>query len=223
MTFDLADFDNADSLTQCRNRQDDITLADGSVILPYGIGTITFFFRTKNSTEKIFLSEVRYCNKLDTKLISLGMLDRKDLSYSPSGGILEVRDGALPIMSGYLTAHNLYKVDLEEAATNFVMISQRAMTANTSKSAADLLIWHCCFAHLNEVSINQLATITSGMVISPFTNKLPFCSVCVKAKITRQPHRQPRMHTKIPGFRLHADGGGDGDTLSFPQKRGQGF
>ena len=214
MTFDLADFDNADSLTQCRHPQDDITLADGSVILPDGIGTITLLFRTKNSTEKIFLSGVRYCSKLDTKLISLGMLDRKGLSYSSSGGILEVRDGALPIMSGHLTAHNLYKVDLEDAATNFVTISQRAMTANTSKSVADLLVWHRHFAHLNEASIKELVTITSGMVISPSTNKLPFCSVCVEAKITRQPHRQPRTHTTIPGFRLHADVGGGGDTYA---------
>ena len=191
MTFDLANFDNADSLTQCRHPQDDITLADGSVILPDGIDTITLLFRTKNSTEKIFLSGVRYCSKLDTKLISLGMLDRKGLSYSSSGGILEVRDRALPIMSGHLTAHNLYKVDLEDATTNFVTISQRAMTANTSKSAADLLVWHRRFAHLNEASIKELVTITSGMVISPSTNKLPFCSVCVEAKITRQPHRQP--------------------------------
>ncbi len=117
-------------------------------------------------------------------------------------------------MSGHLSANNLYKVDLEEAATNSVIISQRAMTANTSKSAADLLILNRRFAHLNEASIKQLVTITSGMVISSFTNKLPFCSVWVKAKITRKPRRQPRMHTKIPGFRLHADVGGGGDTFA---------
>lgn len=41
MTYDLADFDDPDALTQCHYPQDDITLADGSVILPDGIGTIT--------------------------------------------------------------------------------------------------------------------------------------------------------------------------------------
>ena len=213
MTFDLANFGNTHSLTQCRHPQDEITLADGSVILPDRIGTITFFFHTRNSTEKIFLSLVRYCSKLDTKLISLKMLDRKGLSYCSSGGLLDVRDRALVIISGHLTANNLYKFDLEEAATNSVIISQRAMTPNTSKSVADLIIWHRRFAHLNEVSIKQLVNITSGIVISTFTNKLPFCIVCVKAKITRQPHRQPRTHKKFPGFWLHADIGGSGDTF----------
>ncbi len=117
-------------------------------------------------------------------------------------------------MSGQLTANNLYKVDLEEAAINSVIISQQTMTANTSKFAANLRIWHRCFAHLNTASIKQLVIITSGMVISPFTNKLTFCSVFVKAQVTRQPHRQPRMYTKIPRFQLHADVGGSGDTFA---------
>ena len=98
MIFDLADFNSADSLTGCRYPQDDIILTDGSVIFPDRIGTITFFFRTKNSTEKLFLSEVRYCSKLDTKLISLGLLDHKSLSYSSSYSRLNIQDRKFSIM-----------------------------------------------------------------------------------------------------------------------------
>ena len=140
MTYDLTDFNDPDSLIKCRHPQDDITLADGSVILPDGIGTITLTFRTKNSTEKIFLSGVRYCSTLDTKLISLGMLDRKGLSYSSRGGTLKVQDGSVPIMSGHLTAHNLYKVDLDDVQVDLISMPQRAMTASTSKSAANLFV-----------------------------------------------------------------------------------
>ena len=145
MTFDLADFIEPESLTKCQHPQDDITLADGSVILPDGIGTIALIFCNKGSAEKIFLSGVCYCSKLDTKLISLGMLDRKGLSYSSHGGTLEVRDGSVPVMFGHLTAHNLYKVGLEEP-TNHITISHRATTAGTSKSAAE----HSLNAHLHQ-------------------------------------------------------------------------
>lgn len=81
MTFDLADFQGA-SLMKCQNPQDDIPLADGSRILPDGIGTVPLLFCVNEHIERISLSGVRYCSKLDTKLISLGMLDKKGLAYS---------------------------------------------------------------------------------------------------------------------------------------------
>lgn len=90
MIYDLTDFDNADFLIQCSHPQDNITLADGFVIFRDGIGTITLFFYTKNSTEKIFFLRVWYCSKFDIKLIFLEMLNCKNLSYSSSGSVLEV-------------------------------------------------------------------------------------------------------------------------------------
>lgn len=77
------------------------------------------------------------------------------------------------------------------------------MMANTSKSAADFLIQHRCFAHFNEAFIKELVIITSGIVISLSTNKLLFCSICVKPKITRQPHQQPQTYITILRFQLH--------------------
>lgn len=95
MTYDLSDFKDPDSLTKCRHPEDDITLANGSVIFPDGIGTVSLIFRIKGSAERILLSGVRYCSKLDTKLIPLGMLNRKGMSYSSHKGILEVQDNAV--------------------------------------------------------------------------------------------------------------------------------
>lgn len=148
----MGDFKDPDSLTKCRHPEEEITLADGSVILPDEIGTVSLVFRTKGSAERILLSGVRYCSKLDTKLISLGILDRKGLSYSSHKGILEVQDNAVPIMIGHLTSHNLYKVNLDSPSKDLQVTPSRAMTAGTSKSAADLSIWHRRFAHLNEAS-----------------------------------------------------------------------
>lgn len=85
MSYDIHDFDNPTDLQHCTSPQDDITLADGSVILPEGIGkegNVWFNFEVNGRPNRIFLSGVRYCTKLDTKLISLGMLDRKGIRYS---------------------------------------------------------------------------------------------------------------------------------------------
>lgn len=81
MIYDLANFDNLDSLTQCYHPEDNITIADRSIILLKEIGTITLTFYTKNSIEKKFFSKICYCNKLNTKLISLEMLNLKSLSF----------------------------------------------------------------------------------------------------------------------------------------------
>ena len=55
--------------------------------------------------------------------------------------------------------------------------------------------------------------MTNDMDISFYkTPKLPFCKPCVKSKMTRQPHRKPRVCTTRPGYRIHADVADGGDT-----------
>lgn len=90
MTYDLNDFKDPDFLTKCYHSQDNIILANRLVILSNGIGIVSLAFFTKGSTKKILLSEVCYCSKLDTKLIFLGILDQKSLSYLFQKGILEL-------------------------------------------------------------------------------------------------------------------------------------
>lgn len=54
ITYDLANFNDPDSLMQCRYLEDNITMANRSIMFLDKIGTITLIFYTKNSTEKIF-------------------------------------------------------------------------------------------------------------------------------------------------------------------------
>ena len=146
MPFDLANFQGA-NLTKCQHPQDDITLADGSTIFPDGIGTVLLLIFVHRHTERISLSDVRYFSKLDTKLISLGILDRKKLAYPLQHGILTVRDRSSTIMVGHFTPHNLYKVEISEAVNKLSaepasteIDSSCVMTAGTSKSATNLFI-----------------------------------------------------------------------------------
>ncbi len=123
-------------------------------------------------------------------------------------------------MVSRLNPHNLYKVDSFEAAnkisaqTAFTEIYfSRAMIAGTSKSATDLFPWHRQLAHLNEASVKLLSTMVTGMEIVQSQDKTPpLCTVCVEAKMTLQPHRDARPHSSQPGFSLHADVGGGGQT-----------
>ena len=169
MTFDLANFQDIANLTKCQYPQDNITLADGSRILSDWIGTVSLTFHVNRHTEKIFLSGVCYCPKLDTKLISLGMLDKKGLAYFLQHGIISVRDDPSIIMSGHLTPHNFYKVDLLEAIEEVTISTNiefnRAITASTSKLAADLATWHRQLVHLNKALVKQLSTMVTGIDI----------------------------------------------------------
>ena len=51
------------------------------------------------------------------------------------------------------------------------------------------------------------------IVQSKYTPSL--CSVCIKAKMTQQPHQYARPHLSQPGYRLHTDVGGGGQTYTI--------
>ena len=109
-------------------------------------------------------------------------------------------------MTGRLDLHNLYRVNLA-AVDFFLPESDRAMTATTSPSPADIAIWHRRFAHLNISYLKRLPSMTTGMKILPGSESLPFCTTCVQSKMTRQPHRDPHIPSDVPGYRIHADVG----------------
>lgn len=107
MSCDIHDFDNPKDLQPCTSPQDNITLADGSDILPEGIGKVWFNSEVKGRPNRILLSCVRYCAELDTKLISLGMLDRKDHTDSSQQGLLTIKDQNAIITTGQLNRQSL--------------------------------------------------------------------------------------------------------------------
>lgn len=82
MIYDIHSFDNPKNLQPWASSQDDMTFADRSVILLQSVGKVWFNFEINSRPNQIFLLGVRYCAKLDTKLISLGRLEKKSLKYS---------------------------------------------------------------------------------------------------------------------------------------------
>ena len=115
------------------------------------------------------------------------MLDRKVLEYSSQHGILIVRDKSSTIIVGRLIPHNLYKVEISEAANKVSATPasteidfSRTMTADTSKSATDLFTWHPQLAHLNKASVKRLSTIVTGIeIVQSQNNRSSLFSVCI--------------------------------------------
>lgn len=120
--------------------QNIIILANELVIFPDGNDTISLAFFIKSSIKKFLLLGVCYGSKPDTKLIFLGMPNWKGLSYSSQKGIFEVQDNMVPVMIGYLTSHNWYKLSLETSNNNFLVIFSLIMTTDTSKSTTNLFV-----------------------------------------------------------------------------------
>lgn len=172
MTLNLADFQGA-VLSKCRNLQDNITLANKSIVIPDGIGTVLLLFYINGHNEKILLFDVCHCSKLDTKLIFLSIFHKKELAYSLQHRFFSIRDSSSIIMVSRLISHNLYKIEISEALGRLsatLAISReidfsRAMTAGTLKSAAELFTYHCRLAYLNKASVKQLSIMVPGMEI----------------------------------------------------------
>lgn len=72
------------------------------------------------STKRLFLSKVRYYKKLDTKLISLNILDRKDLTSLSEIGGLFVKDRSTAVIEGRLDRYSFYRVSLNIKANQLV-------------------------------------------------------------------------------------------------------
>ena len=139
------------------------------------------------------------------------MLDKKSLIHYAHQGLFTVKDQNAVIITSQLNRHNLYHVNLD---TDSSLPSQLAHTMNAtiSQSPADIATWHRRFTLLNQTYLKRLLSMTSGMKIFTESAVLPFCTVCVESKMTRQPHRDAYTPSDIPGYRIHVDVGGSANA-----------
>lgn len=121
-------------------------------------------------------------------------------------GVLLVKNNSTTVMEGRLDKHNVYYVTLNNnMITTF--IQDHIMAASTSKSLADIVIWHCHFAHLNAIYLKQLLNMTSGMKILLENSELLFCFISIQSKMIRQTHYNLHTSSNILGFCIYLDVG----------------
>ena len=138
MTCDLADFEDQELAESSRN--DTIRSAFGQEERPQGVGRVWYNFVVDGVSELYYLNDVCSCPHLDTKLISLGHLHQKDLTYSAHQGELRVQWGDKTIMTGVKNDNNLYSVNLDilpalQDGKTWACISKKS-------TQVDLLTWH---------------------------------------------------------------------------------
>lgn len=80
MTCDLVDFEDQELMQSYKDNT--IQSAFGQEEKPPEIGRVWFNFVVDNVAKLFYLDNVRWCPHLDTKWISLGFLDQKNLTYA---------------------------------------------------------------------------------------------------------------------------------------------
>lgn len=188
MIYDLTNFKDLNFRTKCHYLKNNIIIANESVIFSNRIGTVSLIFCIKDYVEKILLLEIQYCSKLNTKLISLKILDEKSLLYLLHKIILKIQNNIVLIMINYLISQNLYKVNFNNPNKDCQVIFFQIITIKRSKLIANLSIWYQRFTNINKTFSKQLVYVILSMIIFLSSIMLLFCNICIKAKRSRQPH-----------------------------------
>ena len=208
MTYDLTLFSNFHEIHNFT-----ITVADGSKIEAVGVGLIDLNLLINSKKTLVELREVYCLPKLSCNLISLGVLEKRGLTWSGTSGRLEVRDRNELIMQAIRTdtVYTLY--------TTQARISEpiRAFKVSTLSKQE---LWHHRLAHLNHADLQRLCTLAEGIDLSenPANNK-PFYEACTLGKQYKTICRKKMTPANYAGKRMHVDLYGGGKTIPTTRYR----
>ena len=197
MTFSKKDF-----VTPLSSTSKTVFLADGTKVAASGVGKVVLKILIEGEDWEIHLPEVYYIPELDSNLISLGVLERKGLTWTGSKGNLQV--------------YNKNYLILEASWVNTLYILDQTPTLqilSVQKHFKDLNIWHQQLGHLNERDVWRLSAISTGM--KNLSGQLGYYEPCVLGKQHRQPNYNPGTWAAAPFGRVHTDLGGRGNTLQW--------
>ena len=150
-----------------------VYLADNQPCKIAGIGSISL--KNHDGSTRV-LTDVRYIQKLEKNLISLGTLESKGFTIILQNGILKVVSGALVVMKG-IRRNNLYLYQGSTAVGTAAAVSEADKVAEMSR------LWHMRLGHDGEKSLQTLAM--QGLLKGAKTCKLDFCEQCVLGKQKR--------------------------------------
>ena len=113
-----------------------------------------------------------------------------------------VKNGKTTIMIGKLDTHKIYCVNISSNELVSILLSC-AMTAVIFLLPTDLTIWQHRFANLNRMNLKHVPDMTQGIKILVGAKDLSSCTICIPAKMTKEPHRDPNISSEIPGFCIY--------------------
>ena len=119
------------------------------------------------------LSNVRHVPNLRKNLISLGVLDDLEYSYSSEGRIMKITKGSLMVMKGQ-------KVSMFYKLIENTVVRRVAVTTSIESNTDDTKLWHMRLSHIGECGMLELhkRNLLNGVK----TCKLDFYKYCVYGK-----------------------------------------
>ena len=208
MTYDLTEFSGP-----MKPSSQFITLADGSKIKAQGVGTVTLMVKVDGVDTEIDIVNVQYSPQLDSKLISLGTLEKKGYYFIGRNGQLKLYDKDDIVLLEGTRTDEVYLVNQPGVRHK----ANRAETNEFAGKAASMELWHRRLAHVNNDDLRKLPKLAYGIDSTDLgggTTTTSFCQPCALGKAHRQPSRRPMTRAKKPGYRLTADLAGGGNTLT---------
>lgn len=183
-------------------KRQDVALGDGHILSATKAGDVTVkLLLSSGKTKRCRLQNVLYVPDLSYNLLSVSKVSetgKRVKFYSNNCHILDEDD---KVVATGVKRGNLYYLSCEPIRDHACMSDARL--SNESKE----FIWHRRFGHLNEKSLQTLA---SQQLVYDFdyhiSKPMPFCKACVEGKLHRTPFPSGgRKRAETPLDLVHSD------------------
>ena len=193
----------------------DITLGDGHTLNAGEVGDVTLKLVLENGkTRRCQLHDVLYVPKLSYNLLSVAKVTeagKKVKFYSDSCHILDRSNKTIAFGT---RRGKLYYLKCEKVKDNQVYVSDARLSESKE------FVWHRRLGHLNERSLNTMASKHLVYDFDYHTSKpMPFCKSCVEGKLHRTPFKKGRRRAEKPLGLIHSDVCGPIGTQSLSGKK----
>jgi hypothetical protein len=206
-----------------------VTIANGTTIPCYGVGTVELHQDNPQLPDAITLQNARYMPDLNTNLLSVSKLEDRGIYVASRPGFLDlIRNGktlATAQRNGGSYVLELGSGNHQKEAAFAVKDSKAKAKATAKDKVVTWEIIHARLAHVADHFIANLPDVTEGFIQVPVQAKhlRKACDPCVRSKQIRIISRDPPVPSKVPLGRLYIDGWGPYSVPAFGYNNAQYF
>jgi hypothetical protein len=200
---------NREAFTDYSTVQRTVEVANGSVLLGIGLGSIRLAVSVEGHVRSIVLTDVLHVPQIKGNLISVARLQDK--------GIV-VETTAPPAVRAMVIKHQGRTIGMATRVGNAFILdvpTDRAYptnehaapaTAPTDRTELEYTRWHCRFGHIGPQIISKLHTVVGGMSepVRPGKSQ-PACEICSLTKKVRVINRIAPERSTQPLARVFSD------------------
>jgi transposase InsO family protein len=174
-----------------------VILADNSVILAHGYGTVTIDARVDGCPKKLVLTHAWHVPSMGLTLISVAHLHTHGVgAYFPPNGL------------AYLADSNVTLAHASRSASGWFLGGRLRMPSETeahARAALDELTAHMRLGHLNFRDLKKASQVIDGLAYETSKSVDKHCDGCQLGKSKRQPFQTSTNRASAPNDVLVAD------------------